>query len=171
MQHLNDRHQKHLKNLGSTFIMKLAVVLAILIVGLTVQVKSSSRNISTSSVSIQLQSNGVDAIFWHFIRPFIPGGSIMVSTGSTPSTSGSSSTNGSSSTPVSSTNMSSGALNNSNAIFASNSNVTANINQTFEAASASSSDSASPTPSPSESPSTSESPSPSPSPSPTTWGV
>lgn len=106
--------------------MKLAFLFTVLVVGLTMQVRAVRIRSENNSVSVQLQSNGVNAIFWQFIRPFVPGSSVVASTVSQASTTASNST------PAPSTvNMSSGPLNDSNAIFASNSNVSANINQTF----------------------------------------
>lgn len=111
--------------------MKLAIFLTIFVVGLTVQVRNVKSRHGNNLVSVQLQSNGVDAIFWQFIRPFIPGGGVVISSNTPASNSGSSPN--SSAPTASSSNMSAGDLTDSNAIFASNSNVSANINQTFNA--------------------------------------
>lgn len=112
--------------------MKLAVIIAVFVVGLTVQVSSTAQPAHTSSISVKLQSNGVDAIFWQFVRPFLPNGGIVITTGTTAPTTASTSNTNSNSTQPSVTNVSLGALNESNAIIATGgSSVTANINQTF----------------------------------------
>jgi len=104
----------------------------ILVIGLAVQVRWVRSASSRNFVSIELQSNGTEAILWQFLNQFIPGGGIVVASRPT------SSSNSSSSQPAGDTSMSTGALNNSNAILASNSNVSANINQTFGGAQAAS---------------------------------
>ncbi|CRL06532.1 CLUMA_CG019476, isoform A [Clunio marinus] len=107
--------------------MKTATIFCIvLIVTLAVQVREIKGNTVRSSVSVKLQPNGANAIFWHFIKPFIPEGIVISSNG--PPTA-----NNSSLMPASITNMSVGELNNSNAILSSNSNVSASIDQTFNA--------------------------------------
>lgn len=109
--------------------MKLSVVLVALAIALTFQVRNARSKSTKNTVSIHLQTDGADAIFWQFIRPFFHGqkpGFLTVATGSsngTTSSGGSSSSGG--------TNQSAQGLNNSNAIFATNSNVSANISQVF----------------------------------------
>lgn len=103
--------------------MKLSVVLVALAIALTFQVRSARSKSTKNIVSINLQTNGADAIFWQFIRPFFNGqkpGFLTVATGSSNGT-----------TSSGGTNQSAQGLNNSNAIFATNSNVSANISQTF----------------------------------------
>lgn len=103
--------------------MKLSVVFTALAIALTFQVRRALSKSIKNTVSIQLQTNGADAIFWQFIRPFFNGqkpGFLTVATGSSNGTASSGGTN-----------QSAQGLNNSNAIFATNSNVSANISQVF----------------------------------------
>jgi hypothetical protein len=113
--------------------MKLAVICIVLVVGLIVQVSIENRSYFVKiHFEIQLQSNSVDAIFWQFIKPFLP----VYSTGnsSTSSSSGSSgsASTGSSSSSSSMTSLSASSLNQSNAILtAGGSTSVPNITQNF----------------------------------------
>jgi hypothetical protein len=92
--------------------MKFAAICVILVVGLTIQ------------------SNGVDAIFWQFVKPFLSGSTTKSTTTTSAPSSGS--TSGNSQTSMTSTNLSTGDLNQSNAILVSgNSTVMATVDQTF----------------------------------------
>lgn len=123
-------------------VMKLAAICVVVVVGLMVQVSSATVGDERNFVSVQLQSNGVDGIFWQFIKPFLPG-SVVTSTGETTS-SGTSSGNstGSSTSTTTTTNQSASGLNQSavNLNSASDgSTIDSSVNQSFPAAGAASS--------------------------------
>ena len=71
---------------------------------------------------MQLQTNGVDAIFWTFLKPFL-----NVSISSNPSSSSSNTSSNAQELPS----VNSSNLNNSNVLVASNSNVSQNYSQQF----------------------------------------
>jgi hypothetical protein len=84
-----------------------------------------SKNLSF----VRLQTNGVDAIFWQFLKPFV---NVSISP-IVPGFSANNNNNASNTMtfPGTSNTISTGALNNSNILVATNSNVSANMAQTY----------------------------------------
>lgn len=77
-------------------------------------------------MSVRLQTNGVDAIFWQFLKPFL-----NITINGNPGTTSTSNSSTDTAPVIPDTNVSTGPLNNSNVLVASNSNVSANISQNF----------------------------------------
>lgn len=126
MHHLDKDYQiKFSTNPLKAIDMKLQVFLAILVVGLAVQVRVMTSKFLKNMFLVQLQSNAVDAIFWQFIKPFLSDGGFLYS-------SGSSSNN--SSTPGQTLVMSVSGLNNSNAVLGAYSNISNGIQQQINSA-------------------------------------
>lgn len=118
--------------------MKLAAICVILVVGLMFQVSHKIEDRKSfdkkNFVIFQFQSNEVDAFFWQFLKPFLPGSTVVMVTGNTntPSSSSSTGSSGNSTNTSDTTIMSTGNLNQSNALLVSGgSSVMANIDQNF----------------------------------------